>query len=400
MFREEVEKHLRDSLIPFWKGLKDDKYGGYYGYADFDLNVDREAEKGCILNSRILWFFSTCATLLEDKSCLAYADHAYEFLKKYFADTEKGGLFWSVDYKGEPLDTTKHTYCQAFAIYGLSAYYEAGGNIESLDTAGALIDLIEERCRDKDGYLEAFARDFSPAVNDKLSENGVIAERTMNTLLHVFEAYTEYYRVTEGISEAETASRRQNVALHMKEQLTVFKDKMYNPAKHRQEVFFDRDYHTLLDLISYGHDIETAWLIDRGLEVLGDAEIAKALAPMTSDLADNILNTAFDGHSLPMECEDGTVNEKRIWWVQAETVNGFMNEYQKDGSKKAYKDAVLAEWEYIKANVLYKEKAGEWYSELYEDGRPDEKMPAVSPWKCPYHNGRMCLEVIRRKIDY
>ena len=175
MFREEVEKHLRDSLIPFWKRLKDDENGGYYGFADFGLNVDKKAEKGCILNSRILWFFSACAVLLRDKSCLAYADHAYEFLKKHFADTAKGGLFWSVDYKGEPLDTTKHTYCQAFAIYGLSAYYEAGGNIESIDTAGALIDLIEERCRDKDGYLEAFARDFSPALNDKLSENGVIA---------------------------------------------------------------------------------------------------------------------------------------------------------------------------------------------------------------------------------
>ena len=400
MFREEVEKHLRDSLIPFWKRLKDDENGGYYGFADFGLNVDKKAEKGCILNSRILWFFSACAVLLRDKSCLAYADHAYEFLKKHFADTAKGGLFWSVDYKGEPLDTTKHTYCQAFAIYGLSAYYEAGGNIESIDTAGALIDLIEERCRDKDGYLEAFARDFSPALNDKLSENGVIAERTMNTLLHVFEAYTEYYRVTEGISEAKTVSRRDKVALHMKEQLTVFRDRMYNPAKHRQEVFFDRDYHSLLDLISYGHDIETAWLIDRGLEVLGDAGISEALAPMTADLADNILHTAFDGHSLPMECENGEVNDKRIWWVQAETVNGFMNEYQKDGSKTEYKDAVLAEWEYIKTRVLYKEKGGEWYSELYEDGRPDDRMPAVSPWKCPYHNGRMCLEVIRRNIDY
>ena len=390
MFRKEIEEHLKNHILPFWMGIKDEDNGGFYGYMDFDLNLDKNAVKGCILNSRILWFFSTCAFLLKDDAYLEYASHAYEFLKKVFIDKKEGGVFWSVTYDGKPLDTSKHTYCQAFAIYGLAAYYRVSKNEESIKIASMLARVIEEKCRDREGYLEAFNADFTPASNEKLSENGVIAERTMNTLLHVFEAYTELYDVT---GDKETAER-------MKEILSIFKDRMYNPAKHRQEVFFDRDYKPLLDLISYGHDIETAWLIDRGLEVLHDKEWCAKMAPLTADLADNILKNAFDGHSLPQECEDGKVNEDRVWWLQAETVNGFLNEYLKDRSREEYKTALLAEWEYIKQNVVDKRQGGEWYSQLDGDGKPYKDKPAVEPWKCPYHNGRMCLEVIRRNVDF
>ena len=253
MFAQEIKNHLTENLIPFWKGLIDKEFGGYYGYSDFAHNVDKKFEKGCILNSRILWFFSTCATLTDDKECIGYAEHAYNFLKRAFLDRKNGGVYWSVTYDGAPLDTTKHTYCQAFAIYALAAYYKVSADEESINIANALVKIIEQRCRDREGYLEAFNIDFTPASNEKLSENGVIAQRTMNTLLHVYEAYTGLYEV----------AKSDYIADRLKEMLTIFKDKMYNPEKHRQEVFFDRNYNSLIDLISYGHDIETAWLIDR-----------------------------------------------------------------------------------------------------------------------------------------
>lgn len=389
MFADEIKNHLTGNLIPFWKGLIDRDFGGYYGFSDFDHKVNKKYEKGCILNSRILWFFSTCADLADDKECIGYAEHAYDFLKSTFLDKENGGVYWSVTYDGVPLDTTKHTYCQAFAIYALAAYYKVSADKQSLGIANDLVKIIEQRCRDREGYLEAFSSDFSPSSNEKLSENGVMAERTMNTLLHVYEAYTGLYEVTK---DGYLADR-------LKEMLTIFRDKMYNPEKHRQEVFFDRDYKPLIDLISYGHDIETAWLLDRGIEVLGDDMLKEKYADMTSDLADNILHNAFDGCSLPQECEAGVVNEDRVWWVQAEAVNGFINEYLKDPSKTEYKDAAIAQWEYIKQNVIYKD-GGEWYNQLDKAGRPYKNMPVVGPWKCPYHNGRMCLEVIRRGIDF
>ncbi len=395
MFKEEVEYHLKTVIIPYWMNLKDETYGGFYGYADPDNKIDKKAVKGCILNSRILWFFSSCAAILKDESYTEYAKWAYEFLKDHFIDEQNGGVYWSVTYDGKPEDDSKHTYNQAFAIYGLSAYYDLTGDKECRKIAEGLIDVIETKCRDKDGYLEAFKRDFTPASNEKLSENGVMAERTMNTLLHVFEAYTEYYRVTNDDCITE----------HLNEQLKIFKTKMYTQSKHRQEVFFDKDYNSLIDLISYGHDIETAWLIDRGIEVMASVDAGKiydmeGMAHITEDLAENILHNAFDGHSLPQENENGVINEDRIWWVQAETVNGFLNEYLKHPQKEEFKEALLSEWEYIKEYVVDSREGSEWFASLHKDGTPYKDKPMVEPWKCPYHNGRMCLEVIRRNVGF
>ena len=193
----ETKEHLCSTILPFWKSLRDNENGGYYGYMDFDLNLDKKAEKGCILNSRITWFFANAYMILKDESLKDEASHGFEFMKNYCFDKENGGVFWSVNYDGTPRDTTKHTYNQAFSIYALSSYYDATGDKEALKLAEGLFYLIETKCRDKEGYLEAFDQTFSPAENDILSENGVIAERTMNTLLHVLEAYTELYRVNK-----------------------------------------------------------------------------------------------------------------------------------------------------------------------------------------------------------
>lgn len=384
--KEEITKHLTDDIIPFWKNLRDDEFGGYYGYLDYDLKLDKKAEKGCILNSRITWFFSNAYTLLKDKSLLEEADHGYEFLKEHCIDKEYGGIYWSMKYDGTPLDTTKHTYNQAFCIYALSSYYEASGKQEALELARKLYELIETRCMDGNGYLEAFTRDFKPESNEKLSENGVLAEKTMNTLLHVLEAYTELYRV----------SHDEKVGDRLRWIMDTFADKVYNPKLKRQEVFFDKDYNSIIDLHSYGHDIETAWLMDRSLEVLGDAAYTEKLTPITKALTENIYNVAFDGHSLSNECDKGVVDTNRVWWVQAETIVGFLNGYEKDPSKTQYKEAAEAAWQFIKEHVIDKRQGSEWYWLVRQDGSPVEGRPIVEPWKCPYHNGRMCMEVIRR----
>lgn len=386
MMKEEVTKHLTENIIPFWKALRDDTYGGYYGYMDYNLNVDKTAEKGCILNSRITWFFANAYILLKDETLLDEARHGYEFLRDHCIDKENGGIFWSMTYDGKPLDTTKHTYNQAFCIYALSSYYDASGDEEALKLAKELQVLIESKCTDEIGYLEAFTKDFQPESNEKLSENGVLAEKTMNTLLHVFEAYTEFYRV----------SHDEEVGERLKWIMDVFADKVYNPQLKRQEVFFDKNYNTIIDLYSYGHDIETAWLMDRGVEVLGDAHYKEKMSPITETLAENVYKVAFDGHSLANECCKGEVNDHRIWWVQAETVIGFLNEYQKHPQKENFLEASEAEWEFIKEHVIDKRTGSEWFWEVHPDGSPIADRPIVEPWKCPYHNGRMCMEVIRR----
>lgn len=384
--KSEVKNHLEMKLLPFWKKLRDKENGGFYGYVDFDLNIDKTAVKGCILHSRILWFFANAAMTLGDKTLLEYADHAYEFIKKCCIDETYGGIYWAVTYDGKIADDIKHTYNQAFAIYALSSYYDASGNKEALELAWKLYELIETRCKDSEGYLEAFDRNFEPVSNEKLSENGVMAEKTMNTLLHVFEAYTELYRVTKD----------EKVGENLRWILEIFADKVYNPKRHRQEVFFDAHWNTLIDLHSYGHDIETAWLIDRGCEVLGDQALSEKMQVITKDLTAEVYKTAFKDNSLLNECEKGVDDVSRRWWVQAETVVGFLNGYEKAPEHKEYLEAVFGQWDYIKTNLVDKREGSEWFWDLDENGVPATKKPIVEPWKCPYHNGRMCFEVIRR----
>ena len=383
----EIDKQFRERLFPFWENLADRENGGYYGEKDFNLVLHKDADKGCILNSRILWTFSHAYLTLGDKSYLPYAKQAFDFLKKAFLDREYGGVYWSVTADGRPADTTKHTYNQAFAIYGLAAFYDAAKDEEALEIARDLMNVIETKCRDEAGYLEAFTRDFGPESNEKLSENGVMAVRTMNTLLHVMEAYTELHRVAP--SDA-TIDR-------LREILGIFRNKIYNPELERLEVFFDREYRSLIDLHSYGQDIEAAWLIDRTVEVLGPDAAGYAMRDITSVLERKIYEVAYDGESVPAECCRGEVLETRVWWVQCEAVIGFMNAWQKTG-KHDYLDAAGSVWKYIRKAIIDPREGSCWYAEVAQDGTPDPKKCIADLWTCPYHNGRMYFEVLLRTM--
>lgn len=438
MLSRELKNHLTKKLIPFWKGLRDETYGGFYGWVDSDLKVDEKAVKGCILNSRILWFFSNAARCLpEDKTLREYADWAYRFLRDFCLDRADGGVFWSVGFDGTPEDTTKHTYNQAFAVYALSSYYRAFGVEEALRLAEKLIALIETKCFDAYGYLEAQDRRFHPVDNDKLSENGVMADRTMNTLLHVLEAYTEYLAAVSPASvNVESSvpgeSCREVVREKLRWMLVLIADHVYNPEKHRQEVFFDREMNSLIDLHSYGHDIEAAWLLDRCLDVLDDEEMRRRISPILRDLEAEVYRTALSWRntlsdekplsrrnilsdeeplscvasqsrkigvsccSLANECERGKVDGRRIWWVQAEGVVGFYNAYQKTGQKR-FLEGAEGIWHFIRDYLADPREGGEWFWYTDEEGNPAWEKPVVEPWKCPYHNGRMCMEIMRRE---
>lgn len=387
-FVKEIAAHLSGDLIPFWEGLKDSEYGGYYGYLSYDLQLDRQAEKGCILNSRILWFFSNAYRMFGEEHLREHAQHAYRFLVEHCLDREYGGIYWSVTYDGRVKDDTKHTYNQAFAVYALSSYYDAVKDKEALELAFSLQHLIEERCMDEYGYLEAFDRTFAPADNEKLSENGVMAEKTMNTLLHLLEAYTELYRV----------SKDEAVGQRIRYMLGLFAEKVYNRELRRQEVFFDKNWRSLIDLYSYGHDIETTWLVDRALEVLADPVWTAKIRPITIEITQNIYDHVLEEDSMPNEAERGIVDETRVWWVQAEAVVGFINGYEKRPEKTEYLEAAEKIWNYIRTTLIDSRTGSEWFWCVKQDGTPVEK-PIVEPWKCPYHNGRMCMEVIRRLGD-
>ncbi|MBR1853598.1 MAG: AGE family epimerase/isomerase [Lachnospiraceae bacterium] len=411
MKREQFLEHLTNNLIPFWNQLEDDTFGGFYGFMDKDLKVDQHADKGVILNSRILWFYSAAYRLLRVEGLRAKAEHAFHFLKEHCYDKRRGGVYWSVSYDGKPVDTTKHTYNQAFAIYSLSEYYMATGDGDGLLLAYDLYRIIEEKCRDAEGYLESFRVDFAPDDNnEKLSENGVMAGRTMNTLLHVLEAYTNLYQ----------ADHYESVAEKLKSIIDLFKTKVYDREKGRLQVFFDLKYHSLIDLYSYGHDIEASWLLDRAAEVLGDETYAARIHAMTGVLAAEVKKHAYDErvHALYNECERGVDDKQNIWWVQAEAVVGFYNAFQKNLhldkfqqdksqlNKSQQESPQQDEFEQAAADIfdfirekLVDPRCGEWYESIRPDGSINLERGMVHEWKCPYHNGRMCIEICRRMED-
>lgn len=380
-----AREHLCRVILPFWKNLRDEEFGGYYGYMGQDLILDKKAEKGCILNSRILWFFSETAMALKDDALNAYADHAYAFLTEHCLDRKNGGIFWSMTYDGKPLDTTKHTYNQAFAIYALSSYYRLSGNREALDHAKALFRLIEERCTDDVGYLEAFTADWGPESNEKLSENGILAAKTMNTLLHVFEGYSGLYQ----------ACGDEAVGKAMRRILRIYEEKIYDPILRRQLVFFDENYNSILDLYSYGHDIESSWLMDWGCDLLGDAALSEKIHAINLEIGKAVFDAAYSNRSLANECDRGAVDEKRIWWVQAETVVGLTHLWSKLPESK-YRDAAADVFRFIEEYMVDKRPGSEWFWAVDKLGVPWPDKPILEPWKCPYHNGRMCMELMRR----
>lgn len=394
MNRQEIFNHLTNDIIPFWNSLRDEERGGFCSWVDAQGNRDFGAEKGTILHARILWFYSSCAHQLDRPELLEYARHAWEFINTHCISKEHGGIIWSTDCNGKPLDTTMHTYCMAFVIYALAAYYRASGDEEILRRACELFDLIESRCRCEVGYVEAHNADWTVATNLKLSDNpvltarGVIGSKTMNTVLHLIEAYTTLYEV----------SKNERVGKALADLLILCRDRVFNREKNRLEVFFDDNLNSIADLTSYGHDIEASWLLDEAADALGDDEISVMVRQMSDALAQNIYTRAIDraSGSLLNEELEGEVDRIRIWWVQAETVVGFCNAWQRTG-REEYFEAARNCWQFIVQHQINPELR-EWHWMLDDTLTPGSK-PIVEPWKCPYHNGRMCLEVLRRTAE-
>lgn len=383
----ECKKELTERILPFWNKLRDDENGGFYGFVNNSLEVDKKADKGVILTSRILWFYSSCYRTLKEEYMLDNACHAYEFLKKC-VDSENGGVCWMMTYDGKPADTMKHTYNQAFAIYALSAYYLASEDRSALELAFRLFDTVEEKCTDDVAYLEAMSVDWKLIPNDALSENGLMADKTMNTVLHLIEAYTVLFE----------ASHDARVEERIRFLLDITKNKIFNSGENCLRVFFDRELNRIGDIHSYGHDIEASWLIDRACEVIGDRRLMAEWRFIDLRIARNIYEIAFENGAVNNERENDKIDTKRVWWVQAESVVGFVNAFQQ-GGERLYIDAAEEVFSWIEDKQTDKRENSEWWGEVSFDGKPMQTVDMVNPWKCPYHNGRMCLEIINRNVN-
>ena len=389
--KKEMKQCLEDNILRYWiDKVTDNEHGGYYGRVDGHDQVHPEAEKGAILNGRILWAFSAAYRVLKKQEYLDAATRAKDYILDHFVDKEYGGVYWSLDCEGKPLDTKKQTYAIGFVIYGLSEYARATGDKQALDAAIKLYHDIEAHAFDEvyGGYVEALTREWNPIADMRLSDKDENGAKTMNTHLHVIEPYTNLYRVWPSKELRESIHRL----------LDVFTDKLYNKETHHLDLFFDNEWHGRRNIESYGHDIEATWLLWETALVLGEDDVKTKLEPIVVDLAkaaDEGLQP--DGSMIYEHWKDtGKTDRQRQWWVLCENVIGHANLYQYFHDTSALKVAKDC-WTFIDKHLV-DHVNGEWHWAVDDNGKINLEDDKAGFWKCPYHNSRMCLEIIERQV--
>lgn len=385
----EFKNVLEQNILAYWltHGL-DERNGGFLGHVDFNNQKDFNAPKGCVLNARILWTFSAAYRALPKPEYLAAAQRAFEYFLAHFEDPENGGVYWSVAANGEKLNPRKQTYAQAFAVYALSEYYAASANALALNKAKELFGLMEKHCVEHahGGYVEALGEKWEPIADVRLSEKDANEKKSMNTHLHVLEAYTNLARVW-------SAPR---VRAALQQLIRIFLDRIVDARHNHFNLFFDEAWQVRSQVVSYGHDIEGAWLLEEAARVYGEAALLAQVKACSLRLSDAALEGLDEDGGLRNEknLATGHLDSDKHWWQQAEALVGLLNAYELTRNEK-YLERFFAVWDFIKLRIVDHER-GEWYWKVNRGGAPFSEDEKIGFWKCPYHNSRACLEVSAR----
>ncbi len=384
--RNSFQNELESDILPFWMEKMKDPSGGFHGRIDGHGNLVEGAEKGTILNARILWTFAAAGRVLGKEEYLDTAVRAYSQIRDLFTDKEYGGTFWSLNPDGSPKDTRKQFYAIAFAIYGLSEYYRATGTEEALELAKSFYECLERHSYDDvhDGYGEACGRDWSPIEDVRLSEKDQNDSKTMNTHLHILEGYTNLYRIWK---DGGLHDRLANL-------IRIFINRIVREDGHLG-LFFGDDWTPRSTMVSYGHDIEASWLLREAADVLGDSILKGKVDSASRKIAEASLEgwSPEGGMIYEYDPVSGHKDADRHWWVQAETVVGCVDQYGLSGDAR-WLERAAAQWNFIRHNIICPD--GEWYWSVRADGTVNLTDDRAGFWKCPYHNGRMCLEMLAR----
>lgn len=385
LLKKFAQKELTQNIIPFWhNNTIDTLNGGFVASISNNNSKALNNSKGLILNSRILWTFSIIFKNLKQNKDLELAKRAYNYLLKYFYDRENKGFYWSVNPDGSANDEKKQIYAQAFAIYGLSEYYKVTQNQEALDKAIETFNLIEKYSYDKNngGYFDARSGDWKSLTDSRLSEKDLNAEKTMNTHLHILEAYANLYSVWPD----------EILAKQLEGLINVFKNIIISPDDSHLILFFDEKWNILSSEISYGHDIEAGWLIHEAAIILNKKDIEQLAVTITNKALEGYNNVGALVHE---DDRQGIHTDHEIeWWPQAESLVGLINCYEITGEEK-YLDYAVSIMNFIE-NYIVDKKHGEWFYRVNLNGNPINSYEKVGFWKCPYHNSRACIEIINR----
>lgn len=378
-----------EEILAYWMTYTIDKTnGGFIGKIDNDNKADVFAPKGSVLNSRILWSFSAAYNLIHHPPYLKIAQRAFDYIINHFIDKKFGGVYWTVNYNGEPLDTKKQIYALSFAIYGLSEYYISCCNDTAKEVAIKLFHAIEEHSYDNTygGYLEALTRDWKEISDLRLSEKDANEKKSMNTHLHVLEGYANLYKIWP-----DEMLKQRIIDL-----INIFLDHIIDAETNHLQLFFDERWNAKGNIHSYGHDIEAAWLVQEAAEIINDEHLIEKVKQRSLKVADAAAEGLDKDGGLWYEYDvpgEHLIKQKHSW-PQAEAMVGFMNAWQISDDQTYFKKS-LDSWTFAQKYILNKEK-GEWYWGVTDNNTIMPGEDKVGLWKCPYHNSRACIEIIKR----
>jgi cellobiose epimerase len=386
-----IEAELRGNILLFWATRTPDLVnGGFYGALTNDLQILNDAPRSAVLYGRILWTFSVAYRLYHEAVYLATARRALEYITTHFVDSDYGGVYWAVDRQGRPFNGRKHAYAQAFTIYGLAEFHRATGEPGSLSLAQDLYRLTELHTHDAalGGNVECRDRDWGSLADMRLSDIDVNSRKSMNTLLHLIEAYANLARAWDDGALRAT----------LRELIAAFLDHVVDPDTHHLRLFFDDgwNWRHLGSGFSYGHDIEASWLLVEAAEALGEPDLLRRAREQAVAMAEAVYAEAIelDGSLLYESAGHGPRAEQKHWWAHAEAVVGFYNAYQLTGDAR-FERAARGCWDYIEARFVDR-TYGDWFKVLDRVGVPLPGQVKVGPWECPYHHSRACYEMLAR----
>jgi len=384
-----IENELKKNILPFWNKTVDNENAGFLGRILNNGEIVKDSPKSAVLNTRILWTYSAVYRKFKEEKHLELANRSYEYIKEYFRDKEKGGIYWTLDYKGNPIQRKKQIYAQAFCIYALAEYYKISNNQEALNWAIEIFELIEKHSFDPEypGYFEAYDREWNPTEEVRLSDKDQNEKKTMNTHLHVLEGYANLLCIW----------KNKKLEKRLELLINIFLEKIIEPETGHFNLFFDEIWNLKSNIFSYGHDIEGSWPLCEAAEILNHKDLLEKVKKYALQTANTVLTEGIDSDGALMNegKTAGVIDTDKHWWPQAEAMVGFLNAFQISNDKK-FLEASYNCWDFVKKHVI-DSKNGEWFFKVNRKGKPYyNEENKLGPWKAPYHNSRGCLEIIER----
>ncbi|MDZ7292215.1 MAG: AGE family epimerase/isomerase [candidate division KSB1 bacterium] len=410
-----METSLRDELLNVWYPVsRDSDYGGFLCDFTYDWKPQGRHHKMIVTQARHVWTTSQAARFYKDDRYRRIAEHGFHFLKDKMWDDRYGGFYMLRDRKGGPVDYSyqdeKRAYGNAFAIYALASYYAMSGDTSALNLAQKTFAWLEKHSHDPEygGYFDQMARDGSWLRKNRTQawDSPSIGWKNQNSSIHLLEAFTELYRVwpdsllRQRLVEMLKVIR--DTIVTPQGYLTLFLKRDWTPVSFRDSSEAIRRANYYYDHVSFGHDVETAYLLLEASHVLGLKSDTITLA-VAKKMVDHALANGWDeqnggfyeaGYYFPGSDTLAIINAAKTWWVQAEGLNALLLMAKLLPQEKKYGEAFRKQWAYINKYLIDHEH-GEWYEEGLDMSPGQRKAPKARDWKVNYHNGRALMNCIK-----